>query len=211
MRKWFGILALVAAGIFTTVVYQDLPERIPTHWNFAGEVDGWSSRLAGAVMLPLIGLAIWAMLQVLPRIDPLRQNYDKFRPTYDVAINSILVFMAAAHVFVLGVALGWPLNVKRALPIGIGLICLVIGNVLPRARRNWMFGVRTPWTLSSERVWERTHRLAGYLFVALGAGLLVLAALPVSFPSNAMIVSIAVVAAITFVYSYVAWRQESSR
>jgi uncharacterized membrane protein len=210
MRRWFGVFAILAAGVFGAVVYPDLPERLPTHWNMAGEVDGWSSRFSGAIMLPLVGLGIWVLLQWLPRIDPLRKNYEKFRPTYDMAISVILVFIAVAHVFVLGVALGWPLNVKRALPIGIGVVCIVLGNVLPRARRNWLFGVRTPWTLSSERVWERTHRMAGYLFVALGAALLLAAALPLSLPTNAVLVSIAVVAAITFIYSYVAWRQESS-
>jgi uncharacterized membrane protein len=210
MRRWIGLLALLAAGVFTAVVYPDLPERLPTHWNLAGEADGWSSRFRGAIMLPLVGIALWALLQVLPRIDPLRENYLKFRPSYDAAINAILVFIAAAHVFVLGVALGWPLDIKRGLPIGIGVVCILIGNVLPRARRNWMFGVRTPWTLSNERVWERTHRLAGYLFVLLGVALLVAAALPVALPMEAVVASIAVVAGISFIYSFVAWRQESS-
>jgi uncharacterized membrane protein len=211
MHRWFGVLAILASAVFTAVVYSDLPERIPTHWNMAGEVDGWSTRLTGALLMPLAGLAIWALLQWLPRIDPLRNNYQKFRPTYDVAINVILVFIAAAHVFVLGVALGWPLSIKRALPIGIGIVCIIVGNVLPRARRNWLFGVRTPWTLSSERVWDRTHRVSGYLFVALGAALLLAAALPLSLPQNAVLISIAVVAATSILYSYVAWRQESSR
>jgi uncharacterized membrane protein len=188
MRRWFGVLAILAAGVFTAVVYKDLPERIPTHWNMTGEVDGWSTRLGGAVMLPLIGLGIWVLLQWLPRIDPLRHNYEKFRPTYDVAISVILTFIAAAHVFVLGVALGWPLNIQRALPLGIGVASIIVGNVLPRARRNWLFGVRTPWTLSSDRVWERTHRIAGYLFVALGSALLLAAAIPLSLPANAVLV-----------------------
>lgn len=210
MRKWIGLVALLAAGVFSAVVYPDLPERMPTHWNFAGEADGWSSRFRGAVMLPLVGLAIWILLQVLPRIDPLRVNFEKFRSTYDTAINAILLFIAATHVFVIGVALGWPLDVTRGLPIGIGVVCILVGNVLPRARRNWMFGVRTPWTLTNERVWERTHRLAGYLFVLLGVALLVAAALPVVLPTEAVMASVAVVAAILFIYSFVAWRQESS-
>lgn len=211
MRRWFGVLAILAAGVFTAVVYSRLPEQMPTHWNMSGEVDGWSSRFAGAIMLPLAGLGIWALLQWLPRIDPLRHNYEKFRGTYDTVISMILVFVAVAHVLVLGVALGWPLNAARALPIGIGTACILLGNVLPRARRNWLFGVRTPWTLSNDRVWERTHRMAGYLFVALGTALLITAALPLALPANAALVSIAVVAAITIVYSFVAWRQESSR
>ena len=74
MRKWFGVLAILAAGVFTAVVYSRLPERMPTHWNFSGEVDGWSSRLVGAIMLPLVGLGIFALLQVFPRIDPLKRS-----------------------------------------------------------------------------------------------------------------------------------------
>ena len=211
MRRWFGVLAILAAGVFTAVVYSWLPEQIPTHWNLSGEADDWSSRFVGAIALPLEGLGLWALLQWLPRIDPLRSNYEKFRGTYDVAVNTILVFIAGAHVFVLGVALGWPLSMARALPIGIGAMCILLGNVLPRARRNWWFGVRTPWTLSNDRVWERTHRVAGYLFVALGIALLITAAIPVSLPTGAVIASLAVVAGILLVYSYVAWRQESSR
>jgi uncharacterized membrane protein len=174
-------------------------------------VDDWSSRFAGAITLPLVGLGMWALLMWLPRIDPLRHNYEKFRDTYDITINMIVVFIAAMHVFVLGVALGWPLSITRALPIGIGVLCILLGNVLPRARRNWLFGVRTPWTLSSDRVWERTHRVAGYLFVALGTTLLITAALPLSVPTNAVVASIAAVAGILLVYSYVAWRQETTR
>ena len=211
MRKWLGPLALLAAGLFTAAVYNDLPDRLPTHWNIAGEPDAWSSRLKGAVMLPLAALVLWIVLHVLPLLDPLRKNYEKFRPTYDNTINLIVMFLAAAHVFILGVALGWPLDITRALPISIGVLSILIGNVLPRARRNWLFGVRTPWTLSNDRVWERTHRMAGYLFVALGVAVLVAAALPFSFSATVAFVGMATVAAVAFVYSYVAWRQETER
>jgi uncharacterized membrane protein len=211
MRRWIGVLALAAAGVFSAIVYADLPDRIPTHWNMSGEADGWSSRFIGAALMPLAGLGIWALLQWLPRIDPLRANYEKFRPTYDMVVNTILVFLAATHILVLGAALGWPVNIERVLPIGVGLVCLLVGNVLPRARRNWLFGVRTPWTLSNDRVWERTHRAAGYLFVALGAALLVTAVLPVTLPPNAVFIGLIAVASITLIYSFVAWRQESHR
>jgi uncharacterized membrane protein len=211
MRKSFGVLAILAAGVLAAVVYSRLPDQLPTHWNLSGEVDGVSSRFAGAITLPLIGLGLWAVLQFLPRIDPLRQNYEKFRDTYDMVVNAILVFIAATHVFVIGSALGWPLSVARALPFGVGVLSILLGNVLPRARRNWWFGVRTPWTLSNDRVWERTHRLAGYLFVALGVALLISSVLPLTLPGNAVVISLASVAGILLVYSYVAWRQESSR
>ena len=211
MRRWFGLVVLVAATVFTVVVYGDLPDRMPTHWNFRGEVDGWSGRAMGAFMLPAIGLAIWLGLRFMPRIDPRRQNYDKFRGTYDLVANAIVTFMALIHVVVLGAALGWPISPSRMIAGGVGILLIVLGNVLPRARPTWFFGIRTPWTLTNDRVWERTHRLGGYLFVAAGLLFLVFALFPTALPTATVPAAIAGVVLITVVYSFVAWKQETSR
>jgi uncharacterized membrane protein len=208
MRKWFGLAALGLAGVFTAIVYSRLPEQIPTHWNLRGEVDGWSGRTSGALSLLLVGLGIWVLLQFLPRIDPRKENYAKFRGTYDLVANSTITFLAIVHVLVLGAGLGWPISIPRLAPIGVGAIFVLLGNVLPRARPNWFFGVRTPWTLSSYRVWERTHRVAGYLFVGTGILLIVIGALPVCVPFEVVPVAAGAVALIVLVYSYVLWRGE---
>jgi uncharacterized membrane protein len=198
---------VLCAYLFSATVYSQLPERVPTHWGSHGP-NGWSSRVVGAFLMPTIALASWLLLRWLPSIDPRRENYAKFRGTYDAVLLAIVALLVGTHVVALGAALGWPVRVERLVPWGVGLLLVVIGNMLPRARPNWFFGIRTPWTLSSERVWERTHRVSGYLMMGFGLAV-ALSALVGGFWSMAIIViaSIALVIG-TYGYSYIAWRSE---
>lgn len=209
MRKWYPILVVAAAVVASAVAYARLPERVPVHWNAAGEVDRYGSRLEGVLIMPVVMVGLALLIPALPRIDPRGANYEKFKPTYHLVMNTILTFMLGVHLTVLAATLGVPVDVGRVVPIGVGALLVVLGNVLPRTRPNWMFGIRTPWTLSSDRVWERTHRVGGYLMLA--AGLLVaLTGLLSPGARSMLVVVVAVVAAAlgSVAYSYVAWRQE---
>jgi immunity protein, SdpI family len=209
MRKWYPWVLVAAAFVFTAVVVNRLPERVPTHWNAHGEVNGWSSRAFAAWLMPAMMGVIALILPLLPNIDPRRANYDKFRGTYDFVVLAIIAMLGVLHVAVLGSALGWPISMARLTPLMIGALFLLLGNVMPRARPNWWFGIRTPWTMSNDRVWERTHRVGGYVFAGAGVMLMLLAVL---LPSMALpvIVVVAVTAGIVpLVYSYVAWKQET--
>lgn len=208
MRKWFGLVMATAAILFTVAVYSQLPEQMPAHWNLRAEVDGWSSRTRGAFLLPAMAVGIWLLLRYLPKIDPRRQNYERFRETYDFVANTIVSFLSLLHVVVVGAALGWPIDPGRVVAGGVGVLFIIIGNLLPRARPTWFFGIRTPWTLSNDRVWERTHRVGGYLFVLAGVVFLVAAVLPGLVPMVAVPVTVFSVVAVTFVYSIVAWKGE---
>ncbi|HEU4564854.1 MAG TPA: SdpI family protein [Gemmatimonadaceae bacterium] len=208
MRKWLPALFLAASVAFSIWAYPQLPERVVTHWGPNGEPDGWSGRAFAAWFIPLLGLGTWLLLRWVPSIDPRRANYEKFRPTYDLLVALIVGFVAAIHVVVLGVALGWPLSIERVVPVGIGLLFVVLGNLLPRARSNWFFGIRTPWTLSSERVWERTHRVGGYLFVAGGLALVVTALVLPKMGPTVLVAVVGVVSIGIAAYSYLLWRRE---
>jgi len=146
----------------------------------------------------------------LPAIDPRRANYAKFQPTYDFVVNAVLTVLALIHLAVIGAALGAPISIHRLVPIAFGVMLIAIGNQLPRARPNWWFGIRTPWTLSNDRVWERTHRVGGYLMAAAGAAIII-GALVTKLAGPLIIVSIAVAGLGSVIYSYVAWKQETSR
>ena len=164
--------------------------------------------------MPFIMAVMALVLPLLPNIDPRRENFEKFRPTYDLVINAVITVLAVLHVAMLGAALGWPVSMERLVPVMVGAMFILLGNVMPRARPNWWFGIRTPWTLSNDRVWERTHRLGGYLFVGAGALLMLVALLPASMADVALpiIIGICVAAgAIPLVYSYFAWKQEKSQ
>jgi uncharacterized membrane protein len=122
----------------------------------------------------------------------------------------VLTVLVCFHVLVLGKALGWPIPLTRVVPALLGVFLIVIGNVMPRARSNWWFGVRTPWTLSSERVWARTHRVAGYLLICAGITMLGTAALPSSWTAAIAGVAVLVAALGSVVYSYWTWRKEQT-
>lgn len=208
MRKWIPLLIVAAAFIASAVVYPRLPETMPTHFDMSGQPNGWSSRLFGAWVVPLFLLLMWGLVRVLPAIDPRGSNYAKFGGAFEGIIVSIMLFMLGMHVVVLRASLGYPLAMQRVIPFGIGVLFIVIGNLLPRARPNWFVGIRTPWTLSSDRVWEKTHRLGGRLFVAGGVIITVAAFAWVKWAHVVLVTVITLCAATVLIYSYLEWKRE---
>lgn len=207
-RRWVGA-ALVGVMVLATVVLWDaLPDRIPSHWNLSGEVDGWSPKWPGAFIAPGIGLAVWLLLPFLRRLDPRRENYERFESTFHLMVNVIVGYLAVIHGLVMAASLGWPVDVARVIVMLIGVTFVAIGNVLPRVRSNWWMGIRTPWTLESERVWRETHRMAGRTFV-IGGAVAVAAALLLPEPYRGPVAITALMAGglIPAVWSYVLWRR----
>lgn len=208
MRKWIPVALVVLAFVVSAVAYPRLPERIATHWGIDGRPDGWSSRGFGAFLIPVLTLGTLLLLRVVPRLDPRRENYAKFEGTFDTLIAAIIAFLVALHVGVIAYALGYPVPIDRIAWLGTAALFVVIGNLLPRARPNWFVGIRTPWTLSSDRVWERTHRVGGRIMVAGGVAIAVLGFLS---PRAAFWGVMATVVALSLGlvgYSYLLWRGE---
>jgi uncharacterized membrane protein len=208
MRKWLPASLIAVAWAVSFALFDRLPVRIPTHWNLGGQVDGWSARTAGAFGMPALMLVIWGVCYWLPAIDPRRVNYARFRDTYDTVVAAVLGVMLVTHGSMLAIALGVDLPVPILIPLTVGVLLVVIGNLLPRARPNWFFGIRTPWTLSNDRVWERTHRVGGRVMVI--AGILVAVSGFAAGPWLTILIPIAAVGAaiIPVVYSYIVWRGE---
>lgn len=211
MRKWIPLLIVVAAVVASAVVYPNLPSTVPTHWDLMGRPNGWSSRVWGAFVIPIIMIVLWVSMRVLPAIDPRGSNYAKFGSAFEGIVISILLYMLALHIVILRAALGYPVAMERVLPIGIGILLILIGNLLPRARPNWFVGIRTPWTLSSDRVWEKTHRIGGRIFVAGGILILLSAFSSPQFSSIVLATVIVLSVATVLIYSYVEWKREQSQ
>ena len=208
MRKWIPLLIVVAAFISSALVYPRLPETIPTHWDMSGQPNGWSGRFFGAWVVPLFLLGMWALFRVLPAIDPRGSNYAKFGGAFEAIIDSIMLFMLGMHIIILRAGLGYPVAIQRVVPFGVGLLLIVIGNLLPRARPNWFIGIRTPWTLSSDRVWEKTHRFGGRVFVV-GGLLITIAAVGIAHWAQVVLVTVITVSASSvLIYSYIEWKRE---
>lgn len=207
-KRWFGGAVIGAMLLFALVVWSWLPERVPTHWNVQGEPDAWSSRWAGLAIPVGSAAGLWLLAWVIPRIDPRGHNYERFEGTYWFVINLLLLFLAAVMLMTVGASLGWPVRIETAVPVLLGLLFVALGNFLPRVKSNWTMGVRTPWTLESEGVWRRTHRLAGWCFVGAGVLTLLSVALEPEVRVWVLVGGVGAAALVPVVASYVFWRRE---
>jgi uncharacterized membrane protein len=208
MRKWLPLVLIAGTVVFSLAVYGQLPERVVTHWNANGEPNGYSSRAFAAFLLPGMTLAMWGILRVIPYVDPRRANIEKFRDTYELMIVVIVLMLSVIHLAVIGNALGWPISIARVVPLAVGAFFVIFGNLLPRFRSNFFMGIRTPWTLSSEAVWTKTHRVGGYLMVLAGVLIMLATFLPARYFTWIVLGSTFGMAIGMIGYSYVAWRGE---
>ncbi|HEX7595787.1 MAG TPA: SdpI family protein [Gemmatimonadaceae bacterium] len=211
MRKWIPLLIIAAAVIASAAVYPKLPLSVPTHWDMVGRPNGWSSRLWGAWVMPILLVVIWLSLRFLPAIDPRGSNYSKFGDAFNAIVSSIMLFMLGMHFLILRAALGHPVAMERVVPIGVGALFVVIGNFLPQARPNWFVGIRTPWTLSSDRVWEKTHRFGGRVFVASGIVVIFTGLITGLWANIVMAIVVALCTISVLAYSYIEWKRELPR
>jgi len=200
-----GLLLVLLSFATVAVVYPDLPDPMPSHWNLHGQVDGWMPKFWGAFLIPLVMAALWIVLLVLPRISPRGFEMDSFARAWGFLRVAILAMLFLVGLLVLRAAKTHEPLSKRALLTALGVLFMLIGNVLGKVTRNFFVGIRTPWTLANEEVWYRTHRLAGKLFVA--AGLLVAATSLAGVGPWTILVSVGLATLVPVVYSYVIYRK----
>lgn len=204
-----SLIAILAATIASTIVYPRLPEMAASHWNAAGQVDGYMPRFWAAFLMPIISLGMLLLFLAIPAIDPLKANIEKFREYFNAFITLIILFMLLIH----GVTLAWNLgydqfNIGNAIIPAVGLILIFAGVMMAKARRNFFIGIRTPWTLSNDTVWDETHKLGSKMFI--GAGIITI--LSAFFGETGFWIMFPIVMLAAFVpvvYSYILWRRIS--
>jgi uncharacterized membrane protein len=163
-----SLLLVVAAFGATFVVYGQLPDQIPLHWNAHGEIDRYGPRIS-AFMMPGVMAGTLALLAVLPKVSPMRFSVDAFSDTYWYCALVVEGMLAYIHAVVMAGALDHGIDTGRWMMGGMAVFIALLGNVMGKVRRNFWLGVRTPWTLANERVWYATHRLAAKMMVACSA------------------------------------------
>jgi uncharacterized membrane protein len=165
----FELLVLAADLAATAILYPHLPAQVATHWGMSGQPNGYSSRASLFLIGPGLLAGIMLLTALLPWLSPRHFQVDTFRSTYRRIMTYMFVMMAYLDAVILWLASGHQIDAGRAIVGGVCLFIALIGNLLGKVRRNFYIGVRTPWTLASERVWNATHRFAGKTFVAAGA------------------------------------------
>lgn len=178
-----------------------------SHWNVHGQVDGYMWKFWGLSLMPFVLIGLALLFTVIPRIDPLKANIEKCRNYYDEFFLLLFMFMLSIHLQVILWNVGIKISPNMTFPIGLGSLFFYFGIRLKNIKRNWFLGIRTPWTLSSEKVWEKTHKIGGKLFKIVG----VIALLGVFFQKYSLFfvfVPIILVATYTIIYSYVEYQRK---
>ena len=202
-----GFALLLAALAFGLWAMPHLPARVTSHWNMAGQPDGTMGRTLAAVFLPLFGMVLGLVFAFLPRADP-RKDGLLHGGIWWTLTNAIMIFLACLHIAMLGYNLGWPISIAGVALVGAGLLFILLGFLMPRMRSNWFMGIRTPWTLSSDTVWRKTHRVGGYAFVLAGCLLVAMGVVQPAWFAGVLIAVAIGAAIIPVVYSYFVWRGE---
>lgn len=202
------LLAVATVLASSFYFYAHFPERVPMHWNIAGEVDGWGSRWVGAFMLPVVILGMYLLFLVIPYLDPKKDRYEQFRKVFHVFKGFIVVFMALIY-FITGLsALGYNINIGLWVPGLVGVLFILLGNYMGKIKPNWFMGIRTPWTLSSEEVWNKTHRFGGKVFMLGGLVFIAMNWIPLNWRGPLFIADMVFILLGTVVYSYVVYLKE---
>ena len=199
------VVILFAVGIY---MYPRLPDTIASHWNAQGQVDGYRSKVWGLFLLPLISVGLVLLFVAIPRIDPLKANIEKFRPFYDRFVGTDYGIFLLCLLLTILWNIGMRYNFGQVLAPAFGGLFYYIGVVIGHAKRNWFVGIRTPWTLSSENVWDKTHAIGAKLF-KIAAVVALLGALLPNYALFFVLIPVLVVAGYLIVYSYFAYQRET--
>lgn len=185
---------------------------VPVHWNVNGDPDGWAPAWLAFSLGPAITALVVGLMALVPRIEPRRENLHRSADAYRTVAIALILFLVVIHLVTVAQGVGYAVPVGMVISLGIGILFIVIGNVLGTVRSNFMFGVRTPWTLSSDRSWDRTHRLVGRLFVATGIVVAITSLTgQLALTLGVMLVMIAVTLIGGTWYSYRQWQADPNR
>jgi len=165
------VLTLIAIAVIAgALLWNQVPEQMASHWNTNDQVDGYMPKFWGVFLMPLVTLGMLALFIVLPNMDPLKANIAQFRDAFNLFIVLIVAFMLYIHGLTLAWSLGYQeFKMSAAMLPFLGILFIFIGYLLRQAKRNFFIGIRTPWTLSSDMVWDKTHQLGSILFMVSGA------------------------------------------
>jgi uncharacterized membrane protein len=201
------IAIIVLSFLIGLFFYPYIPEVVASHWDAQGVVNGYMPKFWGVFLVPIISLGLVLLFLLIPKIDPLKANIEKFRKYFDWFIIIFLLFLLYVNMLTILWNLGARFNMVQLMIPAMGLLFFYMGLLLQKAKRNWFIGIRTPWTMSSDNVWDKTHKLGAKLFMLAG----IIALLGILLPRIAIwlvLVPIILVSMYTIVYSYFVYKRE---
>ncbi len=195
--------------IINLIAFAHMPDKVPVHWGITGEPNRYGSKMEQLVM-SAIPFVLFLFFNFLPSIDPKKESYKKHAGAYSMINLFIILIIGCLNLSGLFSALGYPVAFQKVVPVLLGILFIVLGNFMTQIRHNYFVGFRNPWTLASEHVWKKTHRLGGYVFVVIGLvpfTSLFLGALGMYLFFGALVVGTALV----YLYSYFIFKKNASK
>ncbi|MCK4927304.1 MAG: SdpI family protein [Candidatus Aenigmarchaeota archaeon] len=209
-RREYLIWAIIALMFISgAYIYPSMPETMATHWDAEGNVNGYSTRAVGVFLIPALTLGIYLLMLAIPHIAVYRKNIESFKKYYFYMIAGIVIFLAVVQSAMLAANMGYAFEMNYIIMPTIAVLFYGIGIILEKTRRNFFIGIRTPWTLSSDAVWEKTNRIGSKMFRVFG----VLAVLSLFVPGSLLFFIAAVFIGVIylFAYSYLEYEKEKKR
>lgn len=211
MKKNNFILMILIFAFFAIGIYSYMnidSEKIASHWNSRGEVDDYMGKFWGIFFLPVFSVGLMFLFFIIPKIDPLKKNIDKFRKYYDSFVVVFMTYMLYVYVLTILANFGFKFNMGSAVLAGMGALFIYLGFILKNLKQNWFIGIRTPWTLSNEKVWKKTHNLGSKLFILLGIFFLFTLFLPKENMIFLILIPTIFVSIALIFYSWFVWSKE---
>jgi len=206
----FLVLFSFALAAYFYFLCPRLPEEMASHWNTKGEVDSYISKFWGLFLMPIVVLGSFLLFVFVPKIDPLKKNVEKFRKYFDIFILIFILFFLYIYLLTVFWNFGFRFNMVQLMAPAMGFLFFYSGVLIKNAKRNWFIGIKTPWTLSSDKVWDKTHQLGGKLFKIMG----IISFLGVIFPDHFVWLLLVPTFAITLFilfYSYFEYQKEMKK
>ncbi|NQU83688.1 MAG: SdpI family protein [Parcubacteria group bacterium] len=204
------LLIIILSFAIGGILYPHMPEQVASHWNAQGEVNDYVPKILGLFLMPTISIIIFLLLLFIPKIDPLKKNVEKFRKHFDNFIILIIVFLFYIHLLTLLWNLNYKFDMTQAMMPALGILFFYIGVMIQHAKRNWFIGIRTPWTLSSDTVWNKTHKIGGKMFKVSG----IVVMIGILFPQWAfyfILIPVMTTTVYTILYSYFEFKKLSKK
>lgn len=205
-----SISLIIISFALSALFYNTLPETIITHWGIEGNPDGFSPKETGLLLTPTLAIAILILLYFIPKLDPLKKNIDLFEKDYHNIILIMTAFLTYIHLITLILNLGFNLDIRQLISPAFALIFYSMGNLMKKAKRNFFIGIRTPWTLNSDNVWEKTHKKASKLFKA-SAILSLIGIIQPSLSFFFILIPIILTSIGIVIYSYLEYKKEEKQ
>lgn len=202
------IIGLILLSFLTGIyLYPIMPDVMVSHWNAQGQPDGYAPKFFGLFFVPILTAIMAVLFFIIPKIDPLKENIEKFKKYYENFILLIIFFMIYIHALTICWNGGFNFDLIKFMLPAFGVLFYYCGIMVENAKKNYFIGIRTPWTLSSESVWDKTHKIGGKLFKLVGI-ITIFSIIIAKYSFAVFMGSVFSVAIYVTIYSYLEFKKE---